>query len=127
MSKFLSLSVNVLSYNSASATNAPQDLEQINNTIQESAVGGFTRYNPLIVPTGTTDQAIQLPAALVNYLIIFCDQVISISINGGPAITLRPLGTVKSPVYLTRGDITSFTVSNSSGVSANLDIIVAQV
>lgn len=126
MSKFLSLKVEIQSYNSAAVTNDPTDGEKISSIVQESDVGAFTRYNPLVIADGVTDHVVALPAATCNYLAIFADQVVSIKINGGAALILRPLGTKKSPVYLTRGDITSLSISNSSGSPANLDIIAAQ-
>lgn len=125
MAKFMSLTMNILAYNGTSSSNDPADADKINTTVQETALTTFTRYNPLVVATGTSNQSVVIPST-ATYLVIFTDQTISVGINGAANLTLSPiLAGTKTPVYLTRGSITALTISNSSGVSANVDIIAA--
>ena len=126
MSKILNLTVDMMVYESASATNDPADADKIKMTVTEAAITQFTRPR-IQIANATVDQAIVLPANTVTYLMVFVDQIVTMKINGDAGKILRPTAAgKKTPVLLMRGDITSLTVSNSSGSVAELDIIAAK-
>ena len=128
MAKFLRFAVEFLSYNSVSASNDPEDAERLKSSIEEASVSAVSRSNPITVANLATDQAIPLPAATCNYLMICVDQQVSVKVNGGAAQVLKPkTAGKKCPALFLRSDITSLSVSNASGASANLDIILAKI
>lgn len=127
MSKFLNLKLDFLLYDSTMPTNDPADGERLKNRISDTSVSAASRQNPLSVATGASDQAISLPAATCNYLIVCVDQPVSVKVNGGSAQALAPSTPgVKTFALFLRGTITSLSVSNSSGVTANLDVIAIE-
>ena len=121
--KPLDITINFLAYEGLTS-NDPADATKIKNRVQESSVSALTRYQNQIADS-TVDQSIDLPDANTEYLLVFIDREISIKVNGSSdSITLKPRANgTKTFAYYTRGDITSLSVSNSSGDSANVDII----
>lgn len=124
MSKNLNLTVKYLSYEGA-PTNCPQDDNAINIQIKNDAMSSETRQKLVLPPAGSA-QTIALPANPSTYLLIFADQPLSMVLNGAAAVTLTPqVATVKCPLFILRGTITSLSLSCPGTVAANVDIIVA--
>ena len=121
--KPLEIVLKFISYDGVQS-NDPADATKITNRIQETDVSGVVRYQAPIAD-GVTDQAVVIPDANSEYLLIFCDRQISIKINGSTdSLTLSPRATgVKTFMYYHRGAVTGLTISNASGDSANLDVI----
>lgn len=127
MAKPLRLLVDFLSYE-GTLTNNPQDAIAVKRKVEEANVSEVSRFQSSI-PSATVDQAITLPDANSDYLLLFIDQEISIKLNGSAnALTLKPktAGT-KTPVFLMRGDITGLTVSNAGANAANIDVIAVNI
>ena len=105
-------------------TNNPKDVDKIQLLMEESSFSCLNRQKIKIADL-TVDQSIAIAEANSEYLLIYTDQEITIKLDGsGSARTLKPqTAGKKSLVFLERGDITSLTISNSSGSQANLDII----
>jgi hypothetical protein len=74
----------------------------------------------IVVTTGTTDQAVNLEGmTTVIDLMAISDQVISLKINGSATET-------PGTVFLISGtDITSLAITNASGQTANVQIVMA--
>lgn len=123
--KNLDIVLSLLSYEGA-ATNDPANGIKIKNKIQETEITDIS-LQQIKVADSTTDQAITLPAANSDYLIILADRDISIKLNGSAdpvALKARANGT-KTLMFYTRGLITSLSLSNSSGALVNVDILIA--
>ena len=128
MAKRLDVNIKWLSYESAISTNDPKDAEKLDLSVSESALSEVFRRKEAIA-NGVSDQTIPLPDANTDYLLISCDQEISIKVNGSAtAQTCKPkTAGAKTPVFFWRGDITALTISNASGNTANVDIVSANV
>lgn len=127
MAQFLDLTVDFLSYAASSATNDPADAISAKVKVSEDSVNKISRQQ-MIVADGTTDQAIALPDASSDYLLIFVDRQVSVKLNGSIALTLKPKTSgKKTPALVWRGIITSLSISNASGQSANIDVIAANL
>ena len=127
MAKPLRLIVDFLMYEGTN-TNDPQDAIKIKSKVEESDVSEGLRQLDSIADS-TVDQAVTLPDANTDYLLLFVDREITIKLNGSSdAITLKPKANgTKTPVMMIRGDITGLTVSNASGAAANLDIVAVNL
>lgn len=125
----LNLLVDLLIHDNVNPTNDPADNIKVKKRVEESSVSEVTRNFPKKISDGATDEAIELPDANTDYLLMLTDQEVSIKLNGsGDALVLKPKASgTKTPVLLIRGDITGLTVSNSSGSDANLDITLVQI
>lgn len=125
----LTFLVDLLVHDNTNPTNDPADAIEIRKKVEESAVSEVTRNFPKKITDGTTDEAIELPDANTDYLLILTDQEVSVKLNGSSdAQVLKPKAAgVKTPALFIRGDITGLTVSNSSGQDANLDITLVQI
>lgn len=123
--KNLDIILDLLSYE-GSTTNDPVDAIKVKNKSQETEITSITRQE-FQVADGTTALSIVLPDADSDYLVILTDREISINLNGwATALTLKPRAIGKKTwVYYTKGSITGLTVSNASGGTANIDIILA--
>lgn len=123
----LDLLIDFLAYDNTEPTNDPADAVKIKKRMQFTDVDEVSRLFPTKVADGTTDQAIPLPDASSDLLIILTDQTISIKLNGSSdAQTLKPkTAGKKTPVLVQLGTITGLTLSNASGSTANVDIILA--
>ncbi len=123
--KNLDLIIDLLAYEGA-ATNNPADAVKIRNKVQETAIIDLNRYQFSIADLAA-DQAISLPADEALYTVILVDREVSIKLNGSSdALTLTPRANgTKTWVFFTRGTVTGLTVSNSSGATANIDILAA--
>ena len=118
----LDIALKLLAYE-GKATNDPQDSIKIINTFEEE-IETIIRQKTTIAD-GAVDQAIELTSANSEYLLILTDEPVSIKVNGGiETIDLIPtLSGVKTMAYYNKGQITGLVVTNSSGNTANLDII----
>lgn len=127
MAKPLKLIVDFLSYE-GTLTNNPADATQIKKKVEESDVTEVSRFQS-VISDGTTDQAIALPDAATDYLLIFTDREVSIKLNGSSdALVLRPRANgTKTPVFVMRGTISALSISNASGGDANVDIISVNI
>lgn len=127
MAKPLRLLVDFLSYE-GTLSNNPADAVSIKSKVEETDVTEVFRLQTSIADQ-TTDQAISLPDANTDYLLIFTDTEISVKLNGSAtAITLKPRSSgKKTPALVLRGDITGLTISNSSGGAANVDVIAVNI
>jgi len=123
MAKPLEVILKFLNY-TGSIENDPADAIKITNRIQQDDTTGTIRYQNAIAD-GTTDQDIDLPDADTDYLLIFTDREVTIKLNGGSEVlTLTPRANgVKTFAFFMKGSVTGLQVSNSSGESANVDII----
>jgi hypothetical protein len=123
--KNLDLTLTALLYEGA-ATNDPADADKIFNKINETAIVGSIRHQ-LQIATGVSNQAVALPNATCLYLIVLTDTPISINVNSSlTAEQLQPRAQgTKTFAYYLRGAITSLVVSNSSGATASVDILIA--
>lgn len=111
-----------LTYDGTPPTNNPVDETRSHRKVEELNVSQTSRSQLQVAPA-TVNQVVPLAAATCNYLAIFTDQQITISMNGAAAITLTPqLATKKCPIFYVRGTITSLTVSNAGTVLANVDV-----
>jgi hypothetical protein len=124
MSKFMDITVDFISYDAALATKDPADATKIKSIVSESSVTQVYRYQEAVA-TATTDLVIPLPSATIDYLLIFCDQSVSIKLNS--SLTALPL-TPQTPAtkcftFFNRGAITSLKLTNASGATVNMDII----
>lgn len=128
MSKFFSLTLDLLSYDAAVESNDPADADKIKKTISEN-ISIMSRSNPVSVLPAAVDQIVPLASGACNYLVIFTDQTITIKLNSDPnPLTLTPVvAGKKTPVFFQRGNITSLTISNSGATAANVDVISAQL
>lgn len=127
MPKPLRLLIDFLSYE-GTPTNDPQDAIAMKRKVEETDVEEVIRLQTQI-PATTTDQAITLPDANTDYLIICVDQQVSIKVNGSAtAMTLNPKSAgKKTPVFMWRGDITALTITNAGSNPANIDLIAANI
>lgn len=125
--KPLRIILDFLSYE-GTLTNNPQDAVAIKRKVEESNVSEVTRLQSSIAPA-TVDQAITLPDATSDYLLLFIDRQISIKLNGSSdALVLKPkVAGTKTPVFMMRGDITGLTISNAGADAANIDLIAVNI
>jgi hypothetical protein len=125
----LSLLIDFLIFNNTLSTNDPADRIEVKEKVEESSLTATTRHFPIVIADSTTDQAIGLPDSPTDYLLILTDQEISIKINGSSdAMTLKPkIAGKRTPVFMFRGSLTGLSVSNSSGNSANLDVVLVVI
>lgn len=125
--KPLRIILDFLSYE-GTLTNNPQDAVAIKRKVEESNVSEVSRFQSSI-PAATVDQAITLPDATSDYLLLFIDRQISIKLNGSSdALVLKPKSNgLKTPVFLMRGDITGLTISNAGTEAANIDLIAVNI
>ena len=121
--KSLDILISFLSYD-GSLTNDPSDGNKIKNRIQDTNVTEVYRYQTT-VDDSTTNQAVNLPDAATDYLLLFIDREITIKVNGSAtALTLKPRSNgAKTFAYFQKGTISALTVSNASGAAVNLEII----
>lgn len=104
----------VLVYTDNEATNNPQSrIMDIEETLSDDTV---SQFQPLLIeiPDGASDQVINLNGIEPDKLLILSDKEISIKINGSStAIAVKKL-------FLDETNITSLSVSNSSGETATV-------
>jgi len=125
--KPLRLILDFLAY-SGNQTNDPQDAQKIKSSVEEDNVNEIYRYQAAIAD-GAADQAINLPDADTDYLIIHSDQEISFKLNGSSDIieVKNVYPGIKNPVFFMRGSISSLSISNASGNIANVDIVAINI
>lgn len=122
--KQLDITFKLLAYTGA-ATNDPANGDKVSNRTQESDIKDVSR-NQIEVADATVDRVISLPDAACEYLVILGDRDISVKVNGGSAEALKTRANGKMTLmYFKRGAITSLSVSNASGATANVDILIA--
>lgn len=121
--KPLEILIKFLNY-TGNIENNPEDAIKITNRIQQDDTTGQIRYQNSI-PDSTVDQAIALPDAATDYLLIFIDREVTIKMNGGSEVlTLKPRANgVKTFAFFMKGTVSGLSVSNASGAAANVDII----
>lgn len=127
MAKPLRLIVEFLSYE-GTLTNNPTDAMSIKRKVEEADVTEVSRVQTQIAASAV-DQAIALPDAATDYLVLFSDREITIKLNGSSdALTLKPktAGT-KCPVFVMRGTISALTISNAGATAANIDLIAVNI
>lgn len=122
----LKIDFNLIHRDSTTGNTASGDQCKIRNIREDSDIIGFTRLQ-IVITDGTVDQSIPLPGTTSDYLILLTDREVSIKINGSnDSQNIKPLiNTAKSLAYFRRGDLTSLTISNSSGEDAYIDILIA--
>ena len=123
----LRIILDFLSYD-GTLTNDPADSNRIKNKIEEENISKDNRQQ-LIIPNLTVDQAITLPDASCDYLLLFVDREVSIKLNGSSdAIAVKPRANgKKSFAFYSKGTISSLSISNASGDACNVDIIALKV
>lgn len=119
----LRLLVDMLVYSGVPPTNNPIDETRSVRKVEEKTVSQTIRAQQQ-VPPSTSNIAIPLAAATNDYLIIYCDQPITMTLNAiGTPIALNPqIAGVFCPVFVLRGSITSLSLSNAGTVAANVDV-----
>lgn len=124
----LRILLDFLTYDGTPPTNNPIDRTQSVRRVEESNVTDALRYQAQIAASAS-NIGIPLAGPTCNYLAIYCDQAITINLNGDSTpIQLTPqLAGCMCPVYFLRGSITSLTASNSGSTAANVDIRSVQV
>ncbi len=127
MARPLKATLSLLAYD-GTTTNNPKDATKIEGLVEETDVTELSRQQ-IAIADAVTDQAITLPDANCEYLMIHVDQTVSVKVNGSAtAQTLTPKAAgTKTPVLFLRGAITALTVTNASGNTANFDIIAVNV
>ena len=117
-----------LAFSDVEQTNNPKDQTMIKITTEESNFSALVR-NKITIANSIVDQSISIAESNSEYLLVYTDQEITIKIDGsGDARVLTPSAVgIKTLCYFERGDISTMTVSNSSGNSANLDIITIKL
>jgi len=111
----------VLTYTDLSSTNTPTSkVFDVSEVISDSEI---SQVAPLLIqiPTATTDQAINFNGiTTAEYLVILSDQPISVKIDGSTtALQLTRL-------YLDGSSLSSLHISNSSGETANIRIMIGK-
>jgi hypothetical protein len=124
----LRILLDFLTYDGIPPTNNPVDETRSLRRVEESTVSDAVRYQTQIAAP-TTAQVVPLAGAACEYLAIYCDQPVSINLNGdSTAIALTPqTAGCMCPVFYLRGNITSLTITNSGSLAANVDIRSVQV
>ncbi len=119
---------NFLAFRDSKVTNDPKDKTQIELTVEETSYKSMLRHD-IQVADGVTNQSVPMPEAASEYLLFYTDQTVTVKLDGSAtAMTLKPrtAGT-KTLALMTRGSVTSMTVSNGSGATAKLDIIAVKL
>lgn len=121
----LKLLIDFLAYTGDSlSNNISNDSTSIKNTITQSTFSELSRIQQQIAD-GASDVSMSLADSNSEYILIFTDENISIKLNGSSDsinLTTKTSG-VKTFVFYTKGAITQLSVSNSSGKTANVDVI----
>lgn len=105
-------------------TNVVTDSIAVNQEISETQLSEISRIFKKEIANAASDVEILDGVSADSYAMLFCDQEISIKLNGSAdSITLKPKSAgTKTPVFLLRGTISSILVTNNSGSVANIDI-----
>ena len=125
MSNKLKLLVDFNAYTSKNQTNDPSDdSTRVKVSLQESSFTELCRKQ-IQIADAIVDQSITLADADCDYLLVFCDQEITIKINGSSdAITIKPKAAgLKIMGLMLRGTVTALSISNASGSAVNMDIL----
>jgi hypothetical protein len=112
-------------YEGQSFQNNPEDAILFKNKIQHTSVSNSSRVQQAVA-NGASNQAITLVNNTADYTAIATDQTVTIKVNGSAtAMTLTPRAAgTKTFAFYVKGQITALTVSNASGSTANLDIVL---
>lgn len=119
----LRILLDFLTFEGNPPTNNPVDETRSHRKVEELNVSQTLRAQPQIAAS-TSNVSIPLAASSCDYLAIFCDQPVTINLNGdSTAISLNPQTPGKPcPVFFMRGTITSLAISNPGATVANLDV-----
>lgn len=122
----LNVILDLLAYE-GTATNDPEDADKIKSSINESTLASFSRQK-IQLPDAVNDQNVPLPDPSSSYLFIFTDRNVSIKLDGSStAIALQTRANGKKTfAFFVKGPVTGLLVTNASGGTANLDILVAK-
>jgi len=108
-------SIDLLVYSDDEVTNDPQKrIFDYTEELSQTDILNF-QSKKLQIADSVVDQVIEFDSIVPTLLFIFTDQEISIKLNGGSDITLSSFFTISS-------NITSLSISNSSGSTANTTI-----
>jgi hypothetical protein len=123
--KNLDLVFEWLTYDGA-PTNDPSDSTRLKNKIIETKIANTSRQQFQLI-TGVMNQTVPFPDNECDYLVILTDTTISVTVSGSntPSVLVPKAAGTKTLVYFQKGGVTSLTISNTSGVTANVDIIIA--
>jgi hypothetical protein len=118
--------LDIFTYDNSKPTNDPSNATKMLQRVEVDGITGVNRHI-LALPDQTEDKNIDLPASTAKYLAICTDQTIKVKLNGSDdEITLSPtFPKKKTPVLFWRGDISALSISNTSGATANVDILMA--
>jgi len=108
-------------------TNNPENVDTLKSIVEDS-YSELCRKK-IAIPDATVDQSIVLADTASEYLIVSCDQQITIKLNGSSdSITLKPkkAGT-KNVVLFLRADVSALLLSNASGSICNVDILSVNI
>ncbi len=126
MSNKLKLVLDFIAYTAANTSNnTSQDATKIKSTVEEADFTALGRKQ-FSVPDGTNDLAIELDSEEYEYLIVFTTENIKLELNDSgyeQELNAKASG-VKTPVLYIRGPIEAMSISNISGQTAKLDIIL---
>lgn len=125
----LKLLIDFIAYTGNSTdNNITSDSTSIKNLVTETSFSELSRIQNQIAD-GASDISINLADSNSEYILIFVDQNVSIKLNGSSdSINLNAKASgIKTFAFYTKGAVTSLTVSNSSGSTANIDVITVSL
>lgn len=122
--KNLDINIQAISYSGA-YTNDPADSIRLFNQICDNKIVNVSRQQYQI-PTATL-ASITLPDSNCDYLIILTDTPLTLYVNSSVTpINLTPkVAGVKTFAYYSKGSVSALSVDNTSGSTANIDILIA--
>lgn len=124
MSQLVNIEVDILAYDSGGISNDPSDATKISNTAISNQTFSNLSRQIITLPAGGSLQAIALPETTCDFVMLFADQNINIQLNGGSTQNLLSLlPTVKTPLFMFAGSVTSLQAQSASvSIPANLDV-----
>ena len=126
MAKPLRVTLDLLSYE-GTLTNDPQDSIQAKRRVEEANVSEVSRQLVDIAPE--TDLEIAIPSNDCDYICIFSDRSLSLTLNDSEDVILltpKVPGT-KCPVFFLRGQATKVILSNNNEAVAKVDVVAVKV
>jgi len=126
--KRICVTLDVLTQESTSFTNDPADANKIKSRIEQDNLKEVSRLQMVVEPSAVVE-TVPLPDASAQYVAIFCDQTINITLNGSDTpFNLEPkVAGTKAPVFYSKGQFTEIKLGNAGSVDANVDIILGKV
>lgn len=127
MAKRIDVTLDILTQESIEFTNDPADANKVIHRIQDDEVKEITRLQMVVEPSATVE-TVPLPDACANYIAIYSDQTVNLTINGSdtPFDLIPKTPSKKTPVFYAKSNFISLCVGNLGSSDANVDIILAK-